>query len=547
MVEIEIKYKDELITVKCNENDILKNILEKSYKEMLPDISSLYFLYSGNIIDINFSFSQLATKIDKERKKMNILVDDSGQSNDKCFISPNPICGLCGQNVKIKLIDYKVVIYPCVNGHKDKILFLKDYDYFQNLFFSKKLKCDICNENDIKYFYCYNCKNKLCSSCKEKHQNDHSIINYENINYICPEHKEPFNSYCKKSFKNLCPSCVKTNNVHENILYEKIPLNIDEHKIKIKELKNYINKFNKEVEEIIRKLNNVFKGINIYFSIIEDIINNYNINKTNYEIISNIKEIDYDTIIKDLTSINNEINEGKKVNEIIKINNKMEKIYNFKYLIDLRADDTNFQKTFWNYWGNGGNAFSSFRENYYDQEWEKGYPLLIKSHLSLLDLLEKSYNLEDKSEIKNQVKKLPENISLSVGTHYIFFNTKNEYTVRDGTTKFLREINQYQLGYYKKIRNYAIKILELKNYEIFEDKYYKEIKDFENKIPIEVINLYHDGHGGNIPLKYPLIEDKPFLYVRRQKTNESDTHVKDLLPFGKGVIVVEKEIDENSK
>ena len=74
---------------------------------------------------------------------------------------------MCGQNVKIKLIDYKVVIYPCVNGHKDKILFLKDYDYFQNLFFSKKLKCDICNENDIKYFYCYNCKNKLCSSCKE--------------------------------------------------------------------------------------------------------------------------------------------------------------------------------------------------------------------------------------------------------------------------------------------------------------------------------------------------------------------------------------------
>ena len=49
----------------------------------------------------------------------------------------------------------------------------------------------------------------------------------------------------------------------------------------------------------------------------------------------------------------------------------------------------------------------------------------------------------------------------------------------------------------------------------------------------------------NIPLKFHLVEDKPFLYVRRQKTNESDTHVKDLLPFGQGVIVVKKEIDEN--
>ena len=102
----------------------------------------------------------------------------------------------------------------------------------------------------------------------------------------------------------------------------------------------------------------------------------------------------------------------------------------------------------------------------------------------------------------------------------------------------MREINQYQLGYYKKIRNYAI-------CEILEDKFYKEIKDFENKIPNEIINLYHDGHGGNIPLNFPLVDDKPFLYVRRQKTNESDIHVKDLLPFGKGVIVVEKEINEN--
>ena len=111
----------------------------------------------------------------------------------------------------------------------------------------------------------------------------------------------------------------------------------------------------------------------------------------------------------------------------------------------------------------------------------------------------------------------------------------------------MNEINQYQLNYYKKIRNHAIKFLELKNCEILDDKNYKEIKDFENNIPNEIINLYHDGHGGNIPLKFPLVEDKPFLYVRRQKTNESDTHVKDLLPFGQGVIVVKKEIDENEK
>ena len=152
MVEIEIKYKDESISFQCNENDILKNILEKSNKEIFPDISSLYFLYSGNIIDINSSFSQLSTKIDKERKKMNILAYDSKQKNGESNISPNPICGICGQNVKIKLIDYKVIIYPCANGHKDKILFLKDYENIQNLYFSKKLKCDNCKKIALNIF-----------------------------------------------------------------------------------------------------------------------------------------------------------------------------------------------------------------------------------------------------------------------------------------------------------------------------------------------------------------------------------------------------------
>ena len=280
MVEIEITYKNDSTFLQCDENEILKNILEKSNKEIWPDISSLYFLYSGNIIDINFSFSQLAKQIDKDRKKMSILAYDSEQKCDKCNISSNPICGECGQNIKIKFIDYKVVIYPCVNGHKDKILFLKDYEYYQNLFFYKKLKCDVCHENEIKYFYCYNCKYKLCSSCKEKHQSEHSIINYENINYICSEHKESFNSYCKKCLKNLCPLCNHSNNDHENILYEKIFLNIDEHKSKIKELKKYMNKFDKELKEIIKKLNNVLKSINIYFSTIEGMINNYDIKKT---------------------------------------------------------------------------------------------------------------------------------------------------------------------------------------------------------------------------------------------------------------------------
>ena len=149
---------------------------------------------------------------------------------------------------------------------------------------------------------------------------------------------------------------------------------------------------------------------------------------------------------------------NKKFNNILLIRDKMERHCPFKYLVNLRANDTNFQNTFWNYWGNNGCWNRSCRENYYDQNWEKGYPLLIESHEKLIKLIEKILNSKEKTKYLSEIEKLPENISLPVGTHYIFFNTNNEYVVRNGTSKFLNDINSYQLEYYKRIRNYALKM-----------------------------------------------------------------------------------------
>ena len=70
------------------------------------------------------------------------------------------------------------------------------------------------------------------------------------------------------------------------------------------------------------------------------------------------------------------------------------------------------------------------------------------------------------------------------------------------------------------------------------DKEIKEIEEFEKKMPKTIKNLFHDGKGGNISLQFPLIFDKPGYYVRREKVNDSDTKVKDLLPYGGGVILV---------
>ena len=38
-------------------------------------------------------------------------------------------------------------------------------------------------------------------------------------------------------------------------------------------------------------------------------------------------------------------------------------------------------------------------------------------------------------------------------------------------------------------------------------------------------------------MAFPIFSNESGMYVRRQKTNDSDTKVKDLLPFGEGVIL----------
>ncbi len=79
------------------------------------------------------------------------------------------------------------------------------------------------------------------------------------------------------------------------------------------------------------------------------------------------------------------------------INNQMENYFSFKYLVDLRANDSNFQNTFWN-WGNRGYFHSSGRVNNYDSDWEKGYPLLIQSHNKIIELIGKILSDRDKKK-----------------------------------------------------------------------------------------------------------------------------------------------------
>jgi hypothetical protein len=89
------------------------------------------------------------------------------------------------------------------------------------------------------------------------------------------------------------------------------------------------------------------------------------------------------------------------------IYNQMENYFSFKYLVDLRANDSNFQNSFWIYWGNWGYFHSSGRVNNYDSDWEKGYPLLIQSHNNIIELLGKVLSDRDKKNINKKLINYP--------------------------------------------------------------------------------------------------------------------------------------------
>ena len=252
MAQVIIEYLGEKIFIQCNENKSMKNIFQKISQKLSVDINSLFFLYSGNKIDQDLSFYQLANKGDKERKCMSIIAYQSELKDyDKNF--KQLICSECGKNVKMKFHEYKIKLYPCENDHNENIILLNEYEKYQKLY-SNNLKCDICmNKNDEEenqVFYCENCKKNLSLICKKDHENFHKLIDNKNFNYIYREHNINYNSYCKNCDKNLFYLCAQSHENHAKVLFEKILPNLDEHLKKIRILRNGINEFINEIKEI---------------------------------------------------------------------------------------------------------------------------------------------------------------------------------------------------------------------------------------------------------------------------------------------------------
>ena len=340
MSEIEFNYNQDNLIIQCNKDEKMKDIIIKFCTKIGKNYDDLYLLYDGNKINEESTFFETANRADKIRNKIRMFAFESEkmlpQENKVLKISKNIICPICKESSMLKYDNYKFNFSSCLNGHLVGNILINEFEKTQ-MIDESIIICESCKEKnkgntfDNKFYRCLSCKLNLCPLCSNSHKNkNHNIIDYENKNFLCNLHQESFNSYCQNCKIDICIMCEKEHNKHDKIYYGNIIPDIDKIKENFKELRNKIEEYRKDINEIITKLNYVIENLDTYYKINNDIINNYNNKNRNYFILQNINNINL--------YINNFI---ENLKNIIKNKNIEEEIINTIILYNEMKDNPN--------------------------------------------------------------------------------------------------------------------------------------------------------------------------------------------------------------
>ena len=337
MAEVLFNRKGVERLIKCNIDTKMKDIINEFSKQINIESNKLYYIYNDNEIIDGLTFFEQANEFDRFRKKMNIDVYNikNIEEIDKIdeLFSKDIICPECKENTFLNIKNFKFNFYGCKKNHNKKNITLFKYGESQKLD-TDKLKCSQCNMNKIKmneFYICNTCNNNLCKECKLIHDINHIIIKYEDKNYICRKHNKVYIKYCKNCKEDICISCENEHNNHKIFDLGEILLNKNELFYSANKLEKLIKRFNFKVEMIKLILDKMKKIMIKYYDIYLINIINYDINKKNY---SQLKNLNYlynnsEILIKDLTKII----EDDKVYEFSKEN--FYNTYGEKYVGDM--------------------------------------------------------------------------------------------------------------------------------------------------------------------------------------------------------------------
>ena len=165
----------------------MKDICKRLENKINLNLSNLYFMYSGNILDLELPYKKVISSADSKNKCFTVLVyvNDMvpNDKKDSLIKSKQIICPNCAEVAlcEINEKDYKIKL-TCKRGHTSDYTIMQ-FENSQKIDQSK-IVCNICkkyNKANIfenKFYRCLKCKKDICPLCQNTH------IKNESPNYI---------------------------------------------------------------------------------------------------------------------------------------------------------------------------------------------------------------------------------------------------------------------------------------------------------------------------------------------------------------------------
>ena len=328
MVEVEFNYLQNKVIVQGNLNNLFEEIIEKYTNKTNLDTDNIYFISNGKLINKKDKLENIMSDPEKRNKKMNILVFSINKTinneNTNIKISKDIICPNCKEICKYEINNDKIKLFDCKNGHIIENIKLNEFENFQAIDISQ-IKCDICkhknksNTFNNEFYICYECKMNLCPLCKSIHNKTHSIINYDDKNYICNKHNETLFEYYTDCNVDMCISCSNEHKKHKIIFYQDNLIDIKNLRLKMNEFENVVNKLKSNLEKIINEFRQIITNMDIIYKINNNLLSDYEKNKNrNFKLLSNLNYIN-EYIEKEINKIKNEYNYGYNINKLLNL------------------------------------------------------------------------------------------------------------------------------------------------------------------------------------------------------------------------------------
>ena len=320
IIKLKFIHNNKEAEIKGKRNEKFKDIFQRYLSQTHQKDQSINFLYNSIIINEELTINN----INNSDNEIQIIVKEKKpkENNNKISELKDILCPICKHSCLINIKNFKINLWKCDYNpqHSKKNILLKDYGSIQSI---KYNKCH--NLNDNKVYRCYTCEKDLCSKCKDIHDKEHIVINYEIKNYMCKKHCQFYQSYCEECRLNLCNKCDLEHDKKHKIKY------LDEYKINfdlndnMKILRKKINEFIEYIKKIINKLNDLINNMEIYYNINTDLMNCYQNKYRNYQILKNIQNMnEYNkNVIGDINQILFEKDIKNKINSIYDIYKKI--------------------------------------------------------------------------------------------------------------------------------------------------------------------------------------------------------------------------------